>query len=245
MGKQSGIGARFLVGGSDVSGDISAIDSINGGIALLDDTDITQAAHSRLGGLRDGSISFSSFFDAASAHPVLGALPRADTIMSALVPPMAIGSPAACLNARQLNYDPSRGADGALMAKVDGQGDGFALEWGLALTPGPRTDTAATAGTHLDNGASTAFGGQAYLQVAAFAGTDVEIHVEHSADDVTYTSLMTFTEVTAGPLAQRLAVSNTTTVDRYVKAVTTTTGGFTSVTFAIIFMRNLVAGVTF
>ena len=61
------------------------------------------------------------------------------------------------------------------------------------LTPGVRTDTSAAAGTDLDNAASSAFGGQAYLQVTAFTGTDVTITLKHSTDNSTYTSLIAFT----------------------------------------------------
>jgi hypothetical protein len=152
VAKQGGLGFRFLVGGYDVSGDIQALDSIKGGPSLLDVTDITESAHERLGGLRDGSMGFSEFFDAANAHPVLSALPTADELMSALVPPQVIGSPVACLNAKQIGYDPDRGADASLILKTEGQGNGYGLEWGVTLTPGLRTDTAATNGTALDGG---------------------------------------------------------------------------------------------
>lgn len=153
MAKQSGLGARLLVGGYDISGDIQALDQVNGSVALLDVTDITQSAHSRIPGLRDGSLGFSCFMDTANAHPVLSALPTADTLMQFWAPPLAIGSPVASLVARQVNYDPNRAADGALTMKVEGQGDGFGLEWGVALTPGLRTDTTATNGSGLDQGA--------------------------------------------------------------------------------------------
>lgn len=152
MGKQGGLGFRWIVGGSDISGDISALDSIHGGPALGDVTDITQSAHSRLGLLRDGGMAATAFMDAANAHPVLSALPTADIEMMALVPPLVTGSPVACLNAKQIGYDPSRPADGSLTLKTEGQGNGFGLEWGAALTAGIRTDTTATNGTALDGG---------------------------------------------------------------------------------------------
>jgi hypothetical protein len=152
MSKQSGLGARFLVGGYDISGDVQALDSVGGTQALLDSTDITQSAHSRIPGQRDGMMGFTVFMDTGNAHPVLSALPTADTLMTALMPPLAIGNPSACLVARQVNYDPTRANDGALTMKVEGQGDGYAQEWGVQLTPGMRTDTAATNGTALDGG---------------------------------------------------------------------------------------------
>jgi hypothetical protein len=204
-GKQSGIGARFLCGGYDISGDINALDSMHADQALNDSTDITQEAHSRLPTLRDGAMSFTSFFDAANAHPVLSALPTADELMTFLVPPLAIGSPACNLNAKQIDYPPARASDAGLTMKVEGQGQGYGLEWGLQLTPGLRTDTAATNGSSLNNGAATAYGAQAYLQVTAFTGTSVTVTIQHAPDGSTWTSLLAFTAVTAAPATQRVA----------------------------------------
>ena len=164
--------------------------------------------------------------------------------MTALLPPLSIGSTAACLNAKQIGYDPTRGTDGSLTLKVvQGQGNAYALEWGAQLTPGLRTDTTPTPGADLDNGASTAFGAQAYLQVTAFTGTSVTVTVQHSADNSSWSSLMAFTAATAAPYTQRISVSNATTVDRYLRA--TTSGTFSSATFAVVVNRNLAAGVNF
>lgn len=152
MSKQNGLGARLLVGGYDLSGDIQAIDTATGGPALGDVTDITQSAHSRLGLLRDGSLGFTCYMDTANAHPVLAALPVTDTLMAFLVPPLSAGSPSVWCNAKQVNYDPTRGADGSLTLKVDGQSNGFGTEWCQQLTAGLRTDTTATNGVSLDTG---------------------------------------------------------------------------------------------
>lgn len=156
MSKSSGLGMRLLVGGYDLSGDIQAIDQIHGGPAFLDVTDITQLARERIGGERDGSMGFTCYMNPARAHPVLAALPTADELMTALMPPLALGSQAACCNAKQVNYDPTRGADGSLTMKVEGQGNGFGTEWGEQLTPGLRTDTTATNGATQDDGNSFA-----------------------------------------------------------------------------------------
>src|SRR5581483_249539 len=164
MSKQSGLGQRLLVGGNDISGDIQALDNVHGGPALLDVTDITQPAHSRIGGLRDGGLGATAFFDAANAHLVLSALPTADVGVSYLLG-TTIGNAAACLVAKQVGYDPTRGADGSLLLKSQFDANGFGLEWGEQLTAGLRTDTTATAGPVTDDGGSSAFGAQAYLQV--------------------------------------------------------------------------------
>jgi len=83
-----------------------------------------------------------------------------------------LGSPAACLNAKQVNYDGSRAADGAFTFTVTAEGNTYGLEWGVQATPGIRTDTQATDGDSLDGGAASAFGLQAYLLVTDFDGDD-------------------------------------------------------------------------
>lgn len=246
MSKQSGLGATFLIGGYDLSGDISSLDSISGGPAALDVTSIKALANERLGGERDGDLQFTSWFDVAlgQEHPVLSALPRADTVAMGYFGGAAVGSPAFAINGKQLNYDGTRGDDGSFSFKAEVQADGFGLEWGELLTAGQRTDTTATTGSaHDDGGSGTAFGAQAYLMVTGFTGTSVTVEIDHcTTSGGTYTALMTFAAAT-GVGAQRISVSNTTTVNEFLKVKTT--GTFTSARFAVLFVRNPIAGVSF
>lgn len=245
-GKTSGLGDHFLFNGFLVGGDISDV-AISGGPAPLDVTGLPVSGHERIGGLRDGSIGVTTFHDmgAGQSHAAFSPLLTTDVI-ACYLRGQSPGFPAANCVARQIGYDLTRAADGSLSFKVDGQGDGFGLEWGLQLTAGPRTDSGATAGTALDNAASSAFGAQAYLQAVSFTGTDVTVKVQHSADNSTWADLITFAQITGSvPLAQRLAVSNSATVNRYLRATTVTTGGFTSLKFAVNTVRNQIAGVVF
>lgn len=150
-------------------------------------------------------MAFTVFFDASNAHPVLSAQPAADELMTALLPPLSVGSAAACCNAKQIDYPPARASDAGLTMKVEGQGNGYATEWGLQLTPGQRTDTTATDGTDLNNGASTAFGAQCYLQAVAFTGTSVTVTIQHAPDGSTWATLAAFAAVDAAPATQRIA----------------------------------------
>lgn len=248
MAKQGGLGQRLLVGGFDISGDVQALDNVHGGPAALDVTDITQSAHSRIGGLRDGGLGATVFFDAANAHPVLDALPTADVLVSYLLNPLALGSPAACCVAKQIGYDPTRGADGSLTLKTQFDANGFGLEWGVQLTPGLRTDTTATAASSsnsIDTTASKAFGAQAYLQCTAFSGTSVTCTIKDSADNSTFTAVtgLAFTAVSAAPAWQRLATANNATIRQYLAVATT--GTFTSASFSIVIVKNLLAGQVF
>jgi hypothetical protein len=246
VAKQTGLGGRFYLGGNDISGDIQSV-TTTGGPAVLDVTDITQSAYSRLGGLRNGGISVVSFWDSVLAHPVFSALPASDTIATYAVG-AAIGQPAVSQQCLQIGYDPTRGADGSLTEAVETQSDGYGQEWGVLLTPGMRTDTTATAASSSnswDTGGSLAFGGQAYLHVNAFAGTSVTVAVWDSADNSTFLAVTSFafTAVTAAPAFQRIAIANNATIRRYVAVATT--GTFSNAQFAVQLTKNPIAGQVF
>ena len=189
MAKTGGLGDALYYGGYDVSGDVQALGNIGGGPATLDFTDITQSAMARQGGLRDGRIEWTSYFNpgvaANSAHTVLSALPRGDVLLT-YCRGTTLGAPAACLNGKQANYDGTRGNDGSFTFAVSAQANSYGLEWGLQLTAGLRTDTAATNGTGVDTATSLSFGAQAYLKVTAFTGTDATVKIQDSTDNVTF-----------------------------------------------------------
>lgn len=250
MSKQGGLGDALYYGGYDMSGDVQALGNIGGGPALLDFTDISKGAMARQGGVRDGRIEWTSFFnpgiEANAAHGLLSALPRGDILIT-YGRGTSLGADAACLNGKQVNYDGTRGNDGAFTFAVSGEANAYGLEWGRLLTAGMRTDTAATSGASIDTTASLSYGAQAYLHLGAFTGTDITIKIQDSADNATFADVtgLAFTEVTAAPATQRIAIANTATVRRYVRAVSVTTGGFTSATFAVVLCKNQCAGVTF
>lgn len=242
MAKQSGLGDALFVAGYDLSGDIGAIDGINGGPAALDVTAIDKSGHERIGGQRDGGIEFTAFFNPATdrAHPRLKLLPTADQIASYLRG-TALGGQAASIIAKQLNYDGTRGEDGSLTFKVNAVGNGYGLDWGRSLTAGKRTDSAPTNGASVDHiDASTAFGWQAFLHVFAFTGTSVTVTLQDSADDAAWANLAggAFTAA-SGVTSERLEGGRTATVRRYLRAITS--GTFSNAVFAVVFTRNLTA----
>jgi len=244
MAKQSGLGDNFYIAGYDLSGDIASLSDIAGGPAILPNTGIDKSAMERMGGLRDGRMSFTSYFNpsANQEHSQFKALPVADVIMS-YFRGTVLGTEAACLNAKQINYDGKRGDDGSFVFDVDGQGNAYGLEWGKQLTAGKRTDGAATNGTGVDFGAATAFGLQAYLQVFAFTGTSVTVKLQESSDDGVgdpYADVVggAFTAAT-GITSQRIETTRSLTVKRYLRVVTT--GVFSNAVFAVMVAKNDVA----
>lgn len=247
--KVTGLGDNFYISGFDVSGATSALSKISGSVTPLEYTDITQSAHARLGGVRDGQIAFTTFLDTTlttGAHALYSQLQTTDLIAN-YFRGTTIGNPAAGMQAKQLDYNFTRAANGMLSAQIQLDANGFGLEWGTMLTAGKRTDTSATAGPVYDNGASFAFGAQAYLQVFAFTGTDVTVSVQHATTSGgTYSDIIPFTQITStSPQAQRATVSNTTTIKEFLKVTTVTTGGFSNLQFAVMVNVNQTAGVVF
>lgn len=95
----------------------------------------------------------------------------------------------------------------------------------------------------------TVHGLQAYLQAFSFAGTDVTVKLQHSHDNGSTDAFADitgggFTQITSGPTVERIEVAAGTEIKRYVRAVTTTSGGFTSLIFAVAVNVNVTA-VTF
>jgi len=248
MAKQSGLGDALFVGGYDLSGDVGELSKISGSVALLDVTPINTSAHVRIGGLRDGQIAYKSFFNPTlgQEHTVLSALPTADQHMM-YCRGTTIGNPAACMVAKQIDYNPTRDNKGMLTFAIQADANGYGLEWGRLLTAGLRTDTAATNGASIDGTAQSTFGAQAYLQATTFTGTDVTVKIQDSADNSSFADVagLAFTAVTAAHVTQRIATSNAATIRRYLRAVTTTSGGFTSATFAVMVVRNPLANQVF
>jgi hypothetical protein len=258
MAKTSGLGDNLLVDGYNLSGDTQEVKAVRGGVTALDVTGIDKSAYERIGGLRDGAIEWTSHFNpsASRSHPVISALPTTDRYVGYLRG-TTLGNAAACVYAKQINYDGNRGQDGKFTFDVQALGDGYGLEWGYQLTAGLRTDTTATNGTTFDRqsydlldlnggglGTSTALSWQAYLFVTAFTGTSVTVTVQDSADNSTYLPLTggAFTAATAIG-AQRIAGASGATVRRYVRA--TTSGTFSSATFAVVFVPNTSVAVAF
>src|SRR3970282_1443740 len=120
MAKQFGGGDNLYVGGSDLSGDVRAVQTIRSSVNPLDVTGLDKSAHERIFGQYDGEISFNSFFnDAALAeHAELKLRPTADTLVS-YFRGTTLGGESACLTGEQLHYDPPRSADGGLIFHVE------------------------------------------------------------------------------------------------------------------------------
>lgn len=242
MAKETGLGDNLIVDGVNLSGDIGSLSRINSLRGTTEVTGINKSAFERLYTHKDGGMDFLAWFNPTGAHPELSTLPRGDRIVSYL---RGVGSglPSASMVAKQINYDPSRPADGSLSITVVAESNQWGMDWGRQLTDGVITQSAAGSTVAIDDSATTNFGLQAFLHVLAFTGTDVTIALEHSTDDGAtdpYVAIPggTFAEVTTSPQSQRLQTSRTEAIENFVRVTTTTTGGFTNLEFIVVFTRN-------
>lgn len=242
MPKQSGLGDNAYVQGYDLSGDIASLSKIGGGPAVSDLTGINSSAQERVGLLRSGEISFTSFWNDAALqeHPALKTLPTTDIVVSYLRG-TTLGNPAACMVSKQINYDPNREASGALSVAVQALSTGsiVGLEWCEQLTAGKVTHASAANGSSRDYGAvSTLFGASAYWHVFSLASGTVDGAIQDSADNISFADItgLTFAALTARG-AERVATATGATIRRYVRFASSDT--FTTAVLWAGFIRHL------
>lgn len=243
MAGENALGVRLLVGGYDLSGDIGSIENMHGGPNVDENTGIDKEAIEREALLVDGGFEYTAFFNKAAgqAHLVLSALPTADQITSYLHKSI-IGNPGCACVGKQIDYAPNRATSGRLVMKTTVEANGYGLEWGRQLTAGIRTDTGATNGAAVDFSQANSFGLQAYLQVTGFTGTDatVKLQMDDNSGFTTPTDVTGggFTVVTGAHVAQRIQTARNFAVERYLRVVTTTSAGFSSLAFSVVVNVN-------
>mgnify|MGYP000462805727 CR=1 FL=1 len=235
MAKKSGLGQQIFVHGYDLSGDIATIDNAGSPRNLLDITAINASATERLVGLSDGNISVSSWFNDSTEqeHDALSGLVTTDRIVTWAFGATR-GDVAACLVAKQLNYDGSRGTDGSLSFSVDTQADGISLDWCNTLTTGKETHSSAGSSTSRDDGAGTTAGMVAYLEITDCDSGTPTVTIQESSDNGSsdaWVNVLSFSAVgyASAPTAERVTSSGT--VERYLRI--TTTGTFSNLDFCV------------
>lgn len=239
MAKETGLGDLMFIGGVDVSGDVGSLGRVGGGNEPLPLTGINKSAYERGGGVRDGSMEYTAWFNSTGIHVTLAALPTTDQVTT-YVRGGAVGAPAASIIAKQLNYDGKRGDDGSLVFEVNVVANGFGLLWGESMSAGLRTDGSATNGAGLDNAASSAFGLEMFVHLTAFTGTSVTVKLQHSNDNGGGDPYVDITGATTTAMsvvgAESAFTATGLTVRQWVRAVTT--GTFSNAVFLVNFARN-------
>ena len=238
MTKSSGLSQQFFVRGYDLSGDVGAINSAGSPRGILEVTAINKAGKERVCGLTDGQLEFATWFDDAALmeHVALKSLPTGSgNVLWALGG--SIGSVAALLYAKQINYDWVAGQDRSLAGRIMCQADGTPLEWGNLLTPGKVTHTGATNGASRDDAASSAYGIVGAIHCTAFTGTNITVVIQESSNNGAtdpWATKLAFAQIAAAQSAERKTATGT--VERYVRV--SSSGTFTTADIVVAYRRG-------
>jgi hypothetical protein len=242
--KTTGLGDNLYVAQYDLSGDTGAIERVGGGPSVAELTGIDKYAIERGALDIDGGIDWKSWFNSVTdqEHTALSGMLTTDRIVT-YCRGTAIGSPAASCLIKQLEYSGTRETGGGLSLSIKTLSNNDVVNWGTLLTAGKRTDTSATNGSGVDYGSATNFGVEAYLHVFSFTGTSVDIALEDSADDASYSAVTGGAFATVSAVGQeKIQTANDLTVARYLRVVTS--GTFSEVIFAVNVVRAITARVT-
>lgn len=191
-------------------------------------------------GLQDAALSLSGMFDgsAGAVDATLEAAYQSDLTDPVSVSPELekVGAIAYVLEGHTGSYDVTSPVADVVSVSADVQAEGR-IDRGVFLTDGSAITETGSGSAH-DGGASSAEGGVAHLHITDNSRDgDVTVKVQHSADNVTWVDLVTFTAVPASTTtSQRSVVSGT--INRYLRADFTVAGSTGSATVHVALARR-------
>lgn len=250
MAKKHGKNAKVYVGGVDISNYLKSA-GVAGTRDLADSSGLGDNDKSFVVGMNDGKMTLDGMFGAKGKEA--GEVSQIADVLENL-----FGT--GVLNA---TYMPQGDALGNAAKLIQGPGDhievttpyndvgkiagsitsNIGLGAGLILKPRAKVIESKEE-TAIDNGAAvikTEHGGEALLHVfSVSAGKTLVVKVQHSADNITFADLITFTSVVGatGEVSELKQLSEVTEVKRYVRALWTLTAGGEAF-FQVAFARNL------
>lgn len=230
--------SRVLINSRHLSGSISGWD-FTASRLMSTVTSILDAGSKAIPGIAQGGIGLTGMFNSAAGDidaTIAAAVGVDNGLLWTILPSgLTLGQPALICQSELEDYKITSAVGNAVMVSVQGMPDD-GTDIGVLLHA-LSAETADGQASSVDNTASTANGGVASLHVTAYSGlTSVAFTVEHSSDNSSFSTLGSFTSVTAIG-SERILVSPGTTVNRYVRAAFDVTG-IGSVTFAMAFARR-------
>jgi len=191
-------------------------------------------------GLQDGTVSLSGMFDGSTTgtDTVFSSVLGSTTKQNVIVAPSghSNGATAIVLEADDTSYEVSGAVADVVQTSAEFQSsDG--VEHGKILSSGSAI-TATGSGTSVDNTASSANGGVGFVSVPTNTRNgNITVKVQQSADNSTFTDLITFTVVSSTTKTfQRVEVTGT--VARYLRVNYTVAGSTGSATPVVAFARR-------
>lgn len=244
-----GKGTKVLLDEFDLSGYFNSVD-LTQTIDTAETTTFSATSKSYIKGLEDGTISLSGLYSqdtdgsdeelsailGAATTPLITVAFNAGTIGNRCVVAKAhetnysISNPVADVSSITADFNASTDATANLLRSIT---TGVMLTAGSSIAFGSLGNLAS-----VNNTASSANGATAILHVTAntISGGATTIKVQHSADNISFVDLVTFTSVSAStPTSEQKVVTGT--INQYVRATASTAGSSGAITFHIGFAR--------
>lgn len=193
-------------------------------------------------GLMEGKMEVEGLFNSAAdrLQEVINTTVGVDNDLLVSVWPegATIGAPALFAACDTESYEVESSVQDAVTLNFEGAAHGM-VDMGVVLY---NHGTISGSGNHtsVDNLAATTNGAAAMLHVTSVStGDTLAAKVQHSTDNSVWADLITFTTTPSGTkLYEYKEVAFGTTVNRYTRAVSTTTGSAISITFGLSFARR-------
>ena len=228
MAFKHGKDTKVFVNNSDFSTYFNNVDSTQMA-DVAESTTFGNGAKTYISGNKDGTMTITGFFDAtadATLQPLMGG---ADFDLFVGYDGTTNGNQCAFGVGNITNYAVSSPVGDVVATSVDVQSDNGFFNGKLNFS-GSDT-TSGVMGSVVDDSSSSTNGFGAIVVCTSVSGTSptFDIKVQHSADNVTYADLITFTQITAASSEVKVVASGTT-VNRYIR-VFNTIGGSSTPTF--------------
>lgn len=225
-----GKNAKIIANGHDLSAYFNSV-SQSGSAETSEVTTLGgDGAKAYIAGTKDATFSVEGYFDASTngVDEVMDEILGDSTVWTAIMATDAIGARGYAAETIGTTVEIGAEIGGAVSLTAEAQSvtgpDGIVVLHALGA------ETTNGNGTQVDNGAASTNGIAAYLQVTAKAGTpSLVAKVQHSSDGSTWVDLVTFAAVTTDHVAHRHTATGT--VNRYLRALWTISGGTPSATF--------------
>jgi hypothetical protein len=202
-------------------------------LAEHDATALADTARSYEPGFQDASISGAGVWEYDSTnldkiHNILSAAILAQTslVVTWSLETLAVGAVAMLINGAQSKYEINSPLD-ALITVVSDIKSTNGLNFGKWLFNAAVASTT-TNGTSIDNAAASTNGGLFHVHVQDGTATDCDVKVQHSTDNSVWVDLASCNNFAATG-ASSATVAAGTTVNRYIRASVTTSGGSSTV----------------
>lgn len=201
--------------------------SVNMNADLAETSTFGKSSKTYIAGLKDATMSLEGYYDstAGAVDAVMNTIFGADDkLISVYLSGDAVASAGYAMNAIETAYAINPTLDSACRVSCAAQSDETSAERVISLHA-LGAETATWTGTAVNNSASSASGGSAYIHVTAATGT-IEIKIQHSSDNFVAdtTDLVSFTNVT-GATSERKTFTGT--VKQYTRGYATIAGGET------------------